>query len=218
MRFADISTAAEAEGLVLTGWFHPKADDKAPVGTATMLLFGYGGPSLWRALRTSPEATDKSAHGLDRWSERVVTGLANQFGGEALFPFGGPPYQPFIRWTYAGEAIHQSKLGMSIHAERGLWSGWRGAVALPERIDLPKITTTDHLCAPCPAPCRDACPVGAFSDDGYDTVVCRAHLNSPEGAPYRAAGCLARRACPVGRTFAQSAQQATFHLEAFRVA
>ena len=126
MRFADISTAAEAEGLVLTGWFHPKADDKAPVGTATMLLFGYGGPSLWRALRTSPEATDKSAHGLDRWSERVVTGLANQFGGEALFPFGGPPYQPFIRWTYAGEAIQQSKLGMSIHAERGLWSAGGG--------------------------------------------------------------------------------------------
>ncbi len=216
MTFAEIRSAAEAEGLALTGWFHPRPEDLAPDRAETMLLFGYGGPQLWEAFRDSVEASGGAPHGLDRWSRRVITGLAGRFGGEALFPFGGPPHQPFIRWTYTGEPIFPSKLGMSIHPERGLWSGWRGAIALPERLALPARTEGDHPCQPCPAPCLTACPVGAFSDDGYDTAACRAHLNSPEGAPCRAAGCLARRACPVGEDFVQSAEQAAFHLDAFR--
>lgn len=218
MRFEAIRQAAEAEGLSLTGWFHPDPDDKAPDGAGTMLLFGYGGPALWSAFQTSPEASDGAPHSLDRWSKRVVTKLAKTFSGEALFPFGGPPYQPFIRWIYAGEPVHPSKLGMSIHPDRGLWSGWRGAIALPDRLDLPEQAGGAHPCAPCPAPCRASCPVNAFTDAGYDAVACRAHLNSREGAPCRAAGCLARRACPVGRDYAQSAEQAAFHLDAFRVA
>lgn len=226
MSFAEIRDTAEAEGLALTGWFHPEPEDKAPDGAETMLLFGYSGPALWATFQASAEAADGEPHGLDRWSERVVTKLADLFGGKALFPFGGPPYQPFIRWTYAGEPIHQSKLGMSIHPDRGLWSGWRGAIALPSRLALPdrfhSETRADHPgnhpCEPCPAPCRSACPVDAFTDAGYDTAACRAHLNSPEGATCRAAGCLARRACPLGRNYAQSAEQAAFHLDAFRVA
>ena len=218
MTFDAIRAVAAEDGLALTGWFHPGPDDLEPDGAATILLFGYGGPELWAAFQAAPEASDGAPHGLDRWSERVITRLAARFAGEALFPFGGPPYQPFIRWTYAGEPIHQSRLGMSIHPERGLWSGWRGAVALAERLDLPPRAATDHPCDGCAAPCRTACPVGAFTDDGYDTARCRAHLNAPEGAPCRAAGCLARRACPVGRDYAQSAAQAAFHLDAFRVA
>ena len=218
MTFEAIRRAAEAEGLTLTGWLHPAPEDKAPDGTETMLLFGYGGPALWAAFSASPEMADGQPHPLDRWSRRVIGGLAARFGGEALFPFGGPPYQPFIRWTYAGEPIHPSKLGMSIHPERGLWSGWRGALALPRRLDLPEIARGASPCAPCPAPCRAACPVEAFTDAGYDAAACRAHLNRPEGAPCRDAGCLARRACPVGQAFAQSGEQAAFHLNAFRVA
>lgn len=187
-----------------------------------MLLFGYGGSEMWSAFLGSVEASDGTPNGLDRWSEKVISTFAKQFGGQALFPFGGPPYQPFIRWTYAGEPIHQSKLGMSIHSERGLWSGWRGAIAVPERLDLPdqfhSDDSDDHPCAPCPAPCLAACPVSAFTEAGYDTAVCRTHLNSPEGAPCRDAGCLARRACPVGQDYAQSADQAAFHLDAFRKA
>ncbi len=218
MTFAAIRDAAAEDGLALTGWFHPGPEDLAPEGAQTMLLFGYDGPQLWRAFQAGPEASDKAPHALDRWSDRVITALADQFGGKALFPFGGPPYQPFIRWTYAGEPIHQSRLGMSIHPERGLWSGWRGAIALPDRLDLPDPVRSVHPCEPCPAPCRNACPVGAFTDAGYDAARCRAHLGSAEGAPCRTAGCLARRACPVGQDYAQSAEQAAFHLDAFRVA
>ncbi|MFV0474836.1 MAG: ferredoxin, partial [Pikeienuella sp.] len=143
---------------------------------------------------------------------------AAEIGAEALFPFGGPPYQPFIRWTFAGEPLHQSRLGMAEHEARGLWPGWRGALALFEPIELPPVIRGPHPCAPCAAPCRAACPVGAFSDAGYDVARCAAHLNTPEGADCRRRGCLARRACPVGAEFAQSAAQAAFHLEAFRIA
>lgn len=218
MTITAIRAAAETEGLALTGWFHPGPEDKAPASAETMLLFGYGGPELWAAFQAAPEAKDRRPHPLDRWSERTITALASRFGGEALFPFGGPPYQPFIRWIYSGEPVHASKLGMSIHTDRGLWSGWRGAIALPRRLDLPQQTAGDNPCAPCPAPCRAACPVGAFTDEGYDTTACRAHLNDPAGARCRTEGCLARRACPVGQDYAQSAEQAAFHIEAFRIA
>lgn len=218
MTLAAIAMRAAEDGLAVTGAFHPGDDDGAPEGTGTLILLGYGGPALWARFAASPEKADGARHPLDRWSSRVIGALAAEFGGAALFPFGGPPYQPFIRWTYAAEPLHQSRLGMSIHPERGLWSGWRGALALPERLSLPLASRGAHPCEGCAAPCRDACPVGAFSDAGYDAAACRAHLNGPDGAPCRRRGCLARRACPVGAEFAQSDEQATFHLEAFRVA
>jgi len=216
--FEEIRAAARAEGLALTGWLHPDPSHGAPEDARTLVLLGYDGPDLWRAFQAAPEASDGAPHGLDRWSERVVTALADRFGATALFPFGGPPYQPFIRWIYAGEPLHQSRLGMSIHPERGLWLGWRGALALAARLDLPPQPETAHPCAPCDAPCLSACPVSAFSSEGYDAAACRAHLNSAAGAPCRAAGCLARRACPVGMAFAQAPDQAAFHLAAFQAA
>lgn len=218
MNLADYIKDAAKAGLGLTGWFHPSDDDGAPKGALTMLLLGYDGPSMWAAFQSAAESRDGAPHGVDRWSNRVIGELAAKWGGQALFPFGGPPYQPFIRWTFKGEPLHQSRLGMAIHDEKGLWAGWRGAVALPVALDLPPVMQGANPCTPCPAPCRSACPVSAFSDDGYDTVACRTFLNSDRGEVCRKAGCLARRACPVGVEFAQSAEQAAFHLEAFRVA
>ncbi|MEM7523773.1 MAG: ferredoxin [Pseudomonadota bacterium] len=215
---AAIRAQAGENGLTVTGGFHTGPDDGAPEGTRTLLLLGYGGHEMWAAFQAGPEAADGARHPLDRWSTRVIGALAEAFDAKALFPFGGPPYQPFIRWTYAGEPIQQSKLGMSIHPSRGLWSGWRGALAFSEVVETPAQAPAQSLCAPCPAPCRAACPVGAFTDDGYDAAACRAHLNGPAGAPCRTKGCLARRACPVGAEAAQSDAQAAFHLDAFRVA
>ena len=214
--FERIAELSAAEGLTVTGWFHPEPEHGAPPDARTLLLLGYGGGEMWARFSASPQYRDAAPHSLDRWSTRVIGALANMVGGEALFPFGGPPYQPFIRWIYAGEPLHQSRLGMAIHPERGLWSGWRGALALAERINLPDIAEAAPPCDGCPAPCRAACPVGAFTDAGYDAAACRAHLNSGDGDACRNGGCLARRACPVGRDYAQSETQAAFHLEAFR--
>lgn len=218
MTLAALRAAAAAEGLALTGAFAPGPDDGAPEGARTLVLLGYGGPEMWAAFRAGPEARDGGRHALDRWSRRVIGALAARFGGEALFPFGGPPYQPFLRWIYRAEPVHPSRLGMAIHPERGLWSGWRGAIALKEAWEAPPPARGENPCDPCPAPCLTACPVGAFTTQGYDVEACRAHLDSPEGASCRMSGCLARRACPVGRDFAHAPEQAAFHLEAFRIA
>lgn len=216
MNFDAICARAAADGLTVTGWFHPDEAHSAPPTAKTVLLLGYGGGDLWASFTDGPEYTDGEPHALDRWSIRVIGAIAAEVGGEALFPFGGPPYQPFIRWMYASEPLHPSRLGMAIHAERGLWSGWRGALALPISLELPPVKNSAPPCDGCPMPCRTACPVGAFSDDGYDSAACRAHLNSGDGDACRNGGCLARRACPVGGDYAQSGEQAAFHLEAFR--
>lgn len=218
MTLEHVAAMAAAAGLALTGWLRPGAEDGAPKGTTAILLLGYGGPALWSAFRAAPEAGDGAAHPLDRWSRRVIGAMADELGAEALFPFGGPPYQPFIRWSYAAEPIHQSRLGMSVHEEKGLWCGWRGALAIFAPIDLPPVARGAHPCEGCAAPCLPACPVSAFTESGYDAAACRAHLRAPEGAACRDGGCLARRACPVGRRFAQSAEQAAFHLNAFKIA
>ena len=56
------------------------------------VLLGPDGPGFWRIFRASPEFGDGGADPLDRWSERVIGGLAAEFRGQALFPFGGPPW------------------------------------------------------------------------------------------------------------------------------
>lgn len=218
MTLEEIAARAGESGLALTGAFRPGPADGVPDGAAALLLFGYGGPALWAAFRASAEASDGAPHPLDRWSRRVIGGLARECGGRALFPFDGPPYHPFIRWTYAAEPLHRSKLGMAIHEEKGLWCGWRGAVALFGEIDLPAPSRVRAPCDECPMPCRAACPVSAFTDAGYDAARCRAHISSPAGGECRARGCLARVACPVGAGYAQVEAQAAFHLEAFRIA
>jgi hypothetical protein len=59
------------------------------------------------------------------------------------------------------------------------------------------------------------CPVGAFSDAGYDVAACATYLESAAGADCMGAGCRARRACPVGPDEAYGPEQANFFMRAF---
>jgi hypothetical protein len=218
-----VARALAAHGLGAVGALHPRPQDGAPPGTGTLILAGPTGPEMWAAFGAGPEAADGAPHPLDRWSRRALgeTALrleAQGLGARAVFPFDGPPWPPFFAWALAGAPVWPSKLGMLIHADLGLWVSFRGALALRAQLDLPARAAGPRPCDPCPAPCRAACPVGAFTDAGYDASACRAHLDRPEGAPCRAQGCLARRACPVGAETAPSAAQGAFHLAAFRVA
>jgi len=67
-------------------------------------------------------------------------------------------------------------------------------------------------------PCLTTCPVGAFSQDGYDVPACIEHIAGERGGDCLGGGCLARRACPVGVAFQYTPAQMSFHMRAFLAA
>jgi len=223
MDYASVSQKAETRGLVSRGAFHPVDEDAVPAmvdgrETGTLVLVGVVGRSCWEAFQGSEESR-QSPHPLDRWSRRVVTALAAELGAEPLFPFGGPPFQPFLRWARRAEAVHPSPIGPLIHPDYGLWHAYRGALAFPHPMDLPPADTRPSPCDTCAdKPCLSTCPVGAFSRDGYDVPACTGHIGGDSGRDCLGGGCLARRACPVGVGYQYEPAQMGFHMRAFLAA
>lgn len=203
----------DLHGLALRGAFHPAPEDGVPLPAGTLVLLGLVGAQGWDAFAASPEAGDGAPDPLDRWSRRVIGAIAVRLGGTALFPFDGPPWLPFQRWALRAERVFASPLGLLVHPVHGLWHSYRGAVALPERLPLPVPRAAAHPCEACAArPCLAACPVGAFSPQGYDVAACAAHASRSD---CRELGCHARLACPVGAAHAYGAGQTRFHMRAF---
>ena len=179
---------ARAEGLFVSGIVPEDGD--------TLLLLSPDEPRYWEILRAAPEWQDGAPDPVDRWSVRVIGALAEALGGEPLFPFGGPPWHPFYSWALAGGRAVASPVSLLADAERGLWISYRGAIRVPEAVTA---EPRPDPCAPCPAPCRTACPVNALSEKGYDVAACHGYLDTEAGAECLTGGCLVRRACPVGQ-------------------
>ena len=220
MTYDEIRAAVEAEGFILRGGFHPADDDAVPafspgVACKTLLLIGNAGSDMWRRFSSSPESRlDKDP--LNAFSRRIVENLAQTFGAIPMFPFTGPPYLPFIDWAQRAESVWPSPIGPLIHPEYGLWHAYRGALGFPGVIPLPARPAAERPCDTCAdKPCLHTCPVGAFSQRGYDVPGCIAHISTPSGNACFEAACLARRACPVGTAYAYVPDQAAFHTRAF---
>lgn len=177
----------------------------------TLVLVGPDEPHFWGHFQQSAEISDGQPNPLDRWSARVLPPIAASFKGETYFPFGGPPYHPFYTWAVETGRFFPSPIGFLVHDTRGLFASFRGAIFLPQAIPAISAQTP---CTSCPAPCKTACPVGAF-DDGYDVAACKTHINSTDGIDCIAQGCRARRACPIFKGN-RPAAQAQFHMEAFQ--
>ncbi|WP_108813573.1 ferredoxin [Loktanella sp. Alg231-35] len=182
-----------------------------PDGAGRITLVGPDEPRFWPIFCDSAEYKDGDDDPLDRWSHRVVSKVAMQMNAEPLFPFGGPPYAPFYTWAVQSGRFWPSPIGFLVHDEAGLFASFRGALRWNGDAQL---GTSEQPCLTCTGqPCATACPVGAFND-GYDVATCKAHVASAAGDDCRRAGCLARRACPVGQGNRLPAQ-AAFHMEAF---
>jgi len=212
LRTADSDAALS--GLRLRGALHPGSDEGAPEGTGTLLLLGPDEPRFWPLFSESPEYLDRRPDPLDRWSRRVICKMAEEWEGTAFFPSDGPPYAPFLSWALRSGGAWSSPVGMLVHEAAGLFISYRGAVALPAKLELPAAGT--QPCTSCHRPCETACPVGALAaGQAYDVATCKAHMRSPEGAECRTGGCLVRRACPVAVDFARVPDQSAFHMRAF---
>ena len=182
----------------------------------TIVLAGIVGRGGWDAFAASPEASDGLADPLDRWSRRLMESLAHELGATALFPFDGPPFLPFQRWAQRAEPVHSSPIGLLIHPYYGLWHAYRGAIGLPEDLAVPEPAPVPSPCETCSGRwCLKTCPVGAFSEAGYDVAACAGHLRSAAGGDCMDFGCRARRACPVGADHAYGPEQASFLMRAF---
>ncbi|SEL39606.1 hypothetical protein SAMN05443999_10598 [Roseovarius azorensis] len=209
---ARLKALAAAHHLALFGALHLEPDEVP--GHRTLILLGPSEPGFWTHFTATPEYADGAPDPMNRWSERVIRGMARDLGATALFPFGGPPWQPFTGWARRSGRAWPSPVGLLVHDTAGLMVSYRGALALTDRLDLPKTGAS-----PCDAcadqPCRNACPVDALGPDAYDVPACKADLDRP-GNDCRARGCAVRRACPVSQRYGRQETQSAFHMGYFQ--
>ncbi len=200
-------------GLIRRGGFRPGPEDGVPGAGASLIMIGNDGPGMWRAFSAERE---NETNPLDGWSRRHLTRIAEALGAEAFFPFGGPPHLPFQKWAMKAERLHPSPIRSLLHRRFGLWHSYRGALLFATPVERPDEEDWPSPCADCAErACLDRCPVAAWKPGKLDLAACIARLGDPAGADCMGAGCLARRACPVGRDHIYEPAQAAFHMNAF---
>ncbi len=222
MTFEQINSRLATSGLMVHAALHSSDEYELPIlqngsRTETLLLIGNAGSSIWSTFYNSPEYADGNADPLDRWSRRLGEMIASEFAGEAIFPFTGPPFLPFLSWAkYADQAVN-SPLGLSLHPDYGLWFGYRFALALSKQLDgLPEMSKSANLCENCSSkPCLHSCPVNAFSDNEYHFMQCVKFLSEYPMCECNQSGCAARHACPIGQRYKYKPEHAQFHMQAY---
>ena len=211
---AQINRLAAPHFLTAFGAFAARPDDALPPGTGTLVLLGPAEPGFWPHLTAQPEWQGGAPDPVDRWSRRVIGHIAADLGATALFPFGGPPHHPFYNWALRSGRAWASPVRLLVHDTAGLFVSYRGALALPETLDLPPPPASP--CRSCPTqPCRTACPVAALTDTGYDLPACHSFLDTRGGKDCLMGGCAVRRSCPASQAYARMPQQSAYHMGQF---
>lgn len=200
--------------LQIMGGFYPRHNDPVPAGTRTVLMLGPIQTTFWSFVTSSIEFLDGKPDPLDRWSRRIIAGIAKETKATAMFPFGGPPYLPFFEWAIRTGRCWTSPVQLLVHDTAGLLISFRGALAIAERIELPP-TESESPCESCmDRPCTTRCPVHALAEGHYDAQTCIDYVSDRAGIDCLANGCAVRRACPLSVNAAQPPAQAHFHQEA----
>ena len=205
-----IEALAARDFLAVLGGFTCEDEPGLPAGTRSVLLLGPLEPGYWAHVKAQPEWGKPDP--IDRWSRRVIGRTACDLGAKALFPFGGPPYHPFYQWALRTGRIWDSPVRLLVQAEQGLLVSFRGALALKERVEVPRAVSP---CEDCARPCLTACPAAALGAAGYDVPACHAYLSGPSGGDCMNFGCAVRRACPVSQGYARLAEHSAYHMGTF---
>jgi hypothetical protein len=216
-RYDQLSAALPPLGLMAYGSVHPKRVPVPGYDSGTLILIG-AASTFWKVLSTAPEGRDNRPDPVDRYSRRVIEILARDHGAQnAEFPFGGPPYAPFVAWALASGRAFTSPSQLLVHDEVGMLISYRGALFFDETFATPPPRLSRSPCASCAArPCLSACPVHALVDEGpYELAACHDHLDTPQGAECMASGCIARRACPLSDGAGRQPAQSAHHMRYF---
>ncbi len=210
MNLDQIKAASLEVGLEILGAFHPPKEHQ---GCATIFLLGPAEPGFWKRIKESPEF--QAPDPVDHWSERVIGKLADDHGATAFFPFGKPPYQPFVSWALTCGKVWQSPVNLMIHQSTGLFLSFRGALGFTEKLDIPKANDVSPCESCADKPCLTACPADALTAECYNIPTCHAWLDTDQGKPCMDGGCIARRACPVSKGYGRLKEQSAHHMRHF---
>lgn len=209
-----IARQAGDVGLCVAAIAPVEASDNLPPEINSVVLLGPDEPGFWPMFLKSPEYGDGQPDALDRWSTRVIGTIANQTATTAHFPFGGPPYAPFLSWAQRSGRCWSSPVGLLVHDTAGLFVSFRGALGLQDEVSVSWASASP--CESCEdKPCKTACPIAALTPGGYNVPACKDWLATSPGAVCHGGGCLVRRSCPVGAGN-RSAAQSAYHMKAFR--
>ncbi|WP_298853759.1 ferredoxin [uncultured Ruegeria sp.] len=210
--YEQVERAARRAGLIVMGALHPHHAAANQLDTGTLILLG-AGADFWPVLKASTEWYGPDP--VDRWSTRVVSQMAQAFGAQAYFPFGGPPYTPFIDWALKSGRTFSSPVGALVHDTVGMMISYRGALHFAEEFAIPEASCVSP-CETCAAPCTTACPVGALnSHDFYNIATCHDYLSTTDGQTCMTGGCLVRLACPLSMGAGRDPEQSAHHMRAF---
>lgn len=212
-RYAQIEQAAQTNGLMIYGAFHPK---DAQLNHGTLILLGTG-PAFWAHFQTTTEWQDKQPDPVDRWSQRVVSNIAGRYSATPYFPFGGPPHRPFVAWALASGRAFTSPSQFLVHDSVGLMISYRGALHFDDEIDIPRPSLDRSPCFSCTTQnCINSCPAHAMVDEGpYQVAACHNHLETHEGNECLSQGCIARRTCPLSSGAQRDPAQSAHHMRYF---
>ena len=210
--YEQVEQAAKAAGLIVMGALHPRVADAKQLDGGTLLLLG-AGADFWPTLKASDEW--QSDDPVDRWSLRVIGQMAQDLSAQAHFPFGGPPYAPFIDWALKSGRTFSSPVGALVHDEVGMMISFRGALHFPHEFPIPTPKGASP-CTTCAAPCTQTCPVSALNSQSfYDVAACHDHLSTVQGQTCMTGGCLARLSCPLSAGAGRDPEQSAHHMRAF---
>jgi len=211
---ASIEALLKPHHLAVMGGFSANADPALPKDTRTLLLIGPQEPGFWPHFTLQPEWQSGDPDPVDRWSRRVIGQVACTLGAKAVFPFGGPPWQPFYQWALRSGRAWDSPVRLLVHDQMGLFASYRGALAL--KADVPLPPPPAKPCDSCAAkPCLTACPTAALTAKGYDLPACHSYLDSTAGINCMNNGCINRRACPISQAYARLPEQSAYHMRQF---
>lgn len=211
--YDDIARAVAGFGFIGRGWFR---DDDG----RTIVIIGNTAADMWSHFEAGRR---DEPNPLDAWTRRCLEPIAAGFGADYVHP-SDEPFVPFQRWAQQADTVWPSPIGLLIHPEYGLWHAYRGAFVFPPGHEVVDVEHDERharspVTSPCvncvEQPCLSACPVDAFSTDGYDHVACRRHVAGDDSPDCLHDGCVARCACPVGTSLRYGAAQMLFHMRAF---